>query len=462
MANRTEKDFLGEKEIPDSAYWGIHTQRGLENFPASGQKVRSCLIKALAMVKKACCLANSELGYLENKKSEAMLRACDEIIAGGFAGEFPLDALQGGAGTSTNMNVNEVVANRAIELLGGKKGDYRLVNPIEDVNLHQSTNDVYPTALKVACILLLRSLSAEIASLQQSFQQKEKEFAGVVKIGRTEMKEAVPITMGAEFSAFAEAIARDRWRTFKCEERIRVVNLGGTAVGTGLTAPRKYIFLATEKLREISGLGLSRAENMIDATANQDAFVEISGILKAHAANLIKIANDLRLMNLLGEIELVELAAGSSIMAGKVNPVMLEAVIQSGMQVIANDFLVTQTVSSASMQINEFMPLLANSILGSLEGLISVNPVFSGHINGLRANAERCREYLDRSPAIITPFLPHIGYDQANILLKEFSSSGKQSLRDFLADKLGKELVDNVLLPQNIVSLGYRKDEKNP
>ena len=464
MRYRVEKDMLGEKQVAENAYWGIHTQRAFENFRVSGSCVNAGLIKALVLVKKAAASVNRDLKYLDGKKADAIISACDEMIEGiekcFFLGEFPVDALQGGAGTSANMNVNEVIANRAIELLGGRKGDYSLVNPIEDVNLHQSTNDVYPTALKVACISGLRELSASIEKTQGAFQKKEKEFAGIVKIGRTELQEAVPITLGAEFSAFAEAFGRDRWRTFKCEERLRVVNIGGTAVGTGLTAPRSYIFLVIEKLREITGQGLSRGENLLDATANTDCFVEVSGILKAHASNLIKISNDLRLMNLLGEIELPKVQAGSSIMPGKVNPVILEAAIQAGIKAIANDFIVTEACSKSSLQINEFMPLLAHAMLGSLDMLTHVNNILAPHIEGIKADEEKCREYLDKSPAIITAFLPSIGYEKAEALLKEFSSSGKENLREFLSQKLGKEIVEKTLSPHNLTSLGY-KDDKN-
>ena len=309
MKFRLEKDFLGEKEIPAEAYWGIHTQRALENFPISGHKVHLSLIKALALVKKACCQANVELGCLGSREGGAVSQACDEILGGKWADQFPVDALQGGAGTSTHMNLNEVLANRAIEILGGSRGDYGLIHPIETVNLHQSTNDVYPTAIKVAAVFLLRDLSQAIAKVQGAFQKKEREFARIVKIGRTELQEAVPITLGAEFSAFGEAFARDRWRTFKCEERLRVVNLGGTAVGTGLTSPRSFIFRAVEKLRELTGIGLSRGENLLDATANSDPFVEVSGILKAHASNLIKIGNDLRLLHFPGRNRAAETAA---------------------------------------------------------------------------------------------------------------------------------------------------------
>jgi aspartate ammonia-lyase len=274
---RIENDLLGKLRVPKNAYWGIHTQRAIENFRISGGSVNPSLIRALAHVKRACCLANAETRHLSPEKSELIQKACLEISEGSLADQFPLDALQGGAGTSTNMNVNEVIANRAIELMNGQKGDYGIIHPLEDVNLHQSTNDVYPTAVKVAVIFRLRDLADAVSGLQGAFQEKEKEFAAIVKMGRTELQEAVPITLGAEFSAFAEAIGRDRWRTFKCEERLRVVNLGGTAVGTGLTAPREYIFLVIEKLREVTGMGFSRGENLMGETANADAFVEVAG-----------------------------------------------------------------------------------------------------------------------------------------------------------------------------------------
>jgi aspartate ammonia-lyase len=455
MEYRIEKDSLGELKVPQSVYWGIHTQRALDNFNISGDKVNFSLIKAYCQVKKACVLANQELKLLDNKIAEAIIRACDEIIEGKFADQFPVDALQGGAGTSTNMNVNEVLANRAIEILEGKTGDYTLVDPIEDVNLNQSTNDTYPTALKIAGILKFRELSQNIAELQGSFQRKEKEFAKIVKIGRTELQEAVPITLGQEFSAFSEAIARDRWRVFKCEERLRLVNIGGTAVGTGLSAPRSYIFLVIETLRQVTGLGLSRGETVLDQTANSDSFVEVSGIIKAHAANLLKISRDLRLLNLLQEISLPKLQAGSSVMPGKVNPVILEAVEQVAMKVIANDLIITDVCSRGSLQINEFMPLLAHAFLESLDILIKINLIFAKLVLAIGANEEKCREYFDRSPTIITALLPHVGYEKADQLLKDFSASGKKNLREFLIEKLGGGLIDQVFDPYNLISLGY-------
>ncbi len=461
MTDRIEKDHLGEKKVPASAFWGIHTQRALENFRLSGFRVSSHLIRALVMVKKAACLANRDLGYLPGPKSDAIVAACDEVLAGKLSENWPLDALQGGAGTSTNMNVNEVIANRAIEILGGSKGQYGLVHPIDDVNRHQSTNDVYPTALKVAAILALRELSQKIAELQGVFQQKEKDFAAIVKIGRTELQAAVPMTLGAEFAAFAEAFARDRWRTFKCEERLRIVNIGGTAIGTGLGAPQDYIFLIIEKLREVTGLGLSRGENLVDATANTDPFVEVSGILRAHAANVIKIANDLRLMNLLGEIRVPQLQMGSSIMPGKINPVTLEAAIQAGLKVIANDLLVTEAVTRSTFQINEFMPLLAHAFLESLEILVNTDKVLGGSVSAIQADPEKCREYFDRSEGIVTAFVPYIGYEKAEDLLEAFRASRGKELKSFLEEHLGKATVAQALSPQSLLSLGYRKNGKN-
>lgn len=455
MAYRIEKDLLGELKVPQEAYWGVHTQRALENFPISAVKVNLSLIKGYCLVKKAAALANQELKLLEDKKVRAIIQACEEVIEGKLADQFPVDALQGGAGTSTNMNVNEVLANRAIEILGGRPGEYGLVNPIEDVNLNQSTNDTYPTALKVAAINKFRELSQQIAELQGAFQRKEKEFAKIVKIGRTELQEAVPITLGQEFSAFAESIARDRWRVFKCEERLRLVNIGGTAVGTGLTAPRSYIFLVIETLRQVTGLGLSRGETVLDQTANGDSFVEVSGILKAHAANLLKISRDLRLLNLLQEIELAVAQAGSSIMPGKVNPVILEAVGQVAMKVIANDLVITEAASQGSLQINEFLPVLSNALLESLDILVNINRIFAAHVLAVKANEEKCREYFDQSPGIITALLPRIGYEKAEALLEEFKASGKKNLREFLSDKLGKELIERVFDPYNLISLGY-------
>ncbi|OGJ92478.1 MAG: aspartate ammonia-lyase [Candidatus Raymondbacteria bacterium RifOxyC12_full_50_8] len=459
MNYRTEKDLLGELNVPADAYYGIHAQRAVVNFSLTGEKTAPALIKALAMVKKACCRANSDLGFLEQGITHAIEQACDRIIAGDFADQFPVDALQGGAGTSTNMNVNEVIANLAIESLGRGKGDYAMVHPLAHVNMHQSTNDTYPTALKVALIYGVRSLSAAIAGLQGAVQEKEKAFADIVKMGRTELQDAVPMTLGAEFSAYADALARDRWRTFKCEERLRFVNIGGTAVGTGLTAPQSYIFLVIEKLREITGLGLSRGENAVDQTANADCLVEVSAILKAHACTLIKMANDLRLSHYLGEIQLPPVQQGSSIMPGKINPVITEAAMQAGMKVIANDALVSDAITRSTGQIVEFLPLAAHALLGSIDLLTRTNSMVASHVAGITADSASCGAAIKKSPSIVTAFLPAIGYERAQELVREFHAANRSDFYTFLEEKLGKELVEKTLSAATLTALGYKLSE---
>ncbi|MDP3050555.1 MAG: aspartate ammonia-lyase, partial [Eubacteriales bacterium] len=315
-------------------------------------------------------MANVEAGLLDDRRGAAITRAAEELAEGRWRDQIIVDALQGGAGTSTNMNVNEVLANRAIELLGGEKGDYRVIHPLDHVNLGQSTNDVYPTALRVAAIQQGRGLAQAMAELQGALQAKEKEFAAILKIGRTELQEAVPVTLGQEFGAWAEAIARDWWRLYKAEERLRQVNLGGTAVGTGLNASRRYTYRVIEILRELTGFGLARAENTFEATQNADVFVEVSGFLKAASVNLAKIAGDLRLLASgpragLGEIKLPPVQAGSSIMPGKFNPVIPEMVTQAAYQTMANDLAVSLAAASGQLELNAFLPLIAHNLLQS-------------------------------------------------------------------------------------------------
>ncbi|MDD2709121.1 MAG: lyase family protein [Verrucomicrobiae bacterium] len=457
MSGRREHDLLGELEIPAEVYWGIHTARALANFPFDGVRAPGVLIKAMSWVKQACCQANRELGYLEPPLADALERACKEVAEGRWQEQFPLSAMQGGAGTSTNMNLNEVLANRALEILGRQRGDYAALHPIGHVNLHQSTNDVYPTALKIAAIFGVRGLSQTAAALQGALQRREKEFAAVVMVGRTEMQEAVPMTMGGQFSSFAEAIARDRWRTFKCEERLRVVNLGGTAVGTGLTAPRDYIFLAIEKLRVITGLGLSRAENGLDQTANADAFVEVSGMLDAHACNLIKMAGDLRRLHFLGEIEMEAVQAGSSVMPGKVNPILTEAVISAGIKARANHGVIAECAARGTFQICEWLPLLASALLENLELLEKADAILLRVVEGLEVNASLCSSRMEESPMLITAFVPEVGYPRAEELAWEYQAGPQGGFRRFLEGRLGKELVDRVLTPENLMALGHRR-----
>jgi aspartate ammonia-lyase len=462
---RIETDSLGEFRVPKDALYGIHTARALINFPLTSQPCAPALIRGMALVKLACVQTNAGLGFLEEGLANAIDQACSELAEGQHRDAVLVDALQGGAGTSLNMNVNEVIANRAEEILGGQRGEYRHVHPVHHVNLHQSTNDVFPTALRIAAIESLHRLEKSIAALQTASQTKEKEFSGIIKVGRTQLQDACPITLGAEFSAWAEAFGRDRWRVFKCEERLRVINLGGTAIGTGLTAPRDYIFRVTEKLREITRLGLSRSENLVDATQNADVFVEVSGILKAHAVNLFKISSDLRLMASgphagLGEISLPPVQVGSSVMPGKVNPVICEAVGQSAMQVISQDMAVTLAAQSGQLELNAFLPLVAHALLGNLSLLERACTIFRERcVDGIKANAARCSELLEHSHAQVTALVPALGYELAAEVAKEAQQTN-QTIRAVVLTRalIAPQVLDRLLSADAMTALGYVKE----
>jgi aspartate ammonia-lyase len=464
---RLEHDLLGELKIPAHILYGIHTVRALENFPLSGRRVHAGLVHAFGAVKLACAKANRELNCWPEEKAAAIEHACEEMLSGTLDEWIIVDALQGGAGTSTNMNVNEVLANRALQLLGKPLGAYETVSPLDDINLHQSTNDTYPTALKVAAIYGVQALDAELVKLQEAFQAKEKEFAHIVKVGRTQLQDAVLTTLGREMSAYAEAFARDRWRVYKCEERLRVVNLGGTAIGTGLAAPRQYIFRASEHLRAITRLGIARAENLIDATQNADVFTEVSGILKACAVNLIKIANDLRLLSSgpeagLGEIRLPARQAGSSIMPGKVNPVIPEAAIQAAMTVMGNDQIIAQACAAGNLELNAFLPLVADCLLGSLDLLKNGCRIFREFcVDGIVADEQRCRAHVDGSSAVLTALLPTLGYERASEIARESAVLGK-SVRELILSKniLRADELDAAITPENVCRLGMAQPLK--
>lgn len=452
MKTRVEHDLLGAMEVPAEAYYGIHTLRSHENFGLSGVRLHPELIRALAEVKKACALANLRTGHLDEPRTNAICAACDEIASGKHREEFITDAFQGGAGTSANMNANEVVANVAIEHMGGQKGDYSIVHPLDHVNLAQSTNDVFPTAVKLAAIRLLVLASHAMGDLQRALQEKESEFAHVLKIGRTEMQDAVPVTLGQEFAAWAQAVQRDWWRLYKVEERLRQVNLGGTAVGTGLNADRRYVYIVVDILREISGVSLARAENMMDVTQNQDVFVEVSGLVKAAAVNMAKIASDLRIMSSgpragIGEIRLPALQAGSSIMPGKVNPVVTEAVSQASFQIMANDQAITLAAMSGQLELNAFLPMLSHNLFQSLHLLSAAAELLSEKcVKGIVADEERCTELVENSFAMLTALSPYIGYEAASQLAQEASASGK-TIREIALEKghFTKEQLDVIL-----------------
>lgn len=463
MAFRSETDLLGTRDVPADALWGIHTLRAVENFPLARRPVNPRLIQAFGAVKLAAAQTNHELGRWDASTFAAIETACREMLAGQLNEHVVVDALQGGAGTSTNMNVNEVLANRALQQLGRPLGDYQTVSPHDDLNLHQSTNDTYPTALRVAAIMGLHDLEHSVVTLVEAFQAKEKQLADVVKIGRTELQDAVLMTLGREMAAYGEAIARDRWRIYKCEERLRVVNLGGTAIGTGLGAPRQYIFRVVEHLRQITGLGLARAENLIDATQNADALVEVSGILRTLAVNLLKIANDLRLLSSgphagLGDIRLPPRQAGSSIMPGKVNPVIPEAVAQAAMVVIANDQMVVQAIGGGNLELSQFMPLAADSLLGSIDLLGNACGIFAKHcVAGIEADAERCRRSTQTSTALLTALIDRIGYDRAEQIAHAAAEPGDpQSIRQLVIDRgwLTAEELDALTSPERVTRLG--------
>lgn len=464
---RVERDLLGEIEVPAGAYYGIHTQRALQNFPVSSFPAPRELIAALAEVKQACALANMQAGLLDRKTGEAIMAAAKEVAAGALADQFVVDAFQGGAGTSTNMNVNEVLANRAIEILGGRKGDYGIVDPIGHVNLSQSTNDVYPTALKVSAIRLVIALSETIARLQGALQKKEQEFAGVLKLGRTEMQDAVPVTLGQEFGAFAEAFTRDRWRLFKVEERLRQVNLGGTAVGTGLNAKREYIYAAIDELQNITGLGIARAENMVDVTQNADVFVEVSGLVRAAAVNLAKVSSDMRLLSMgprggLAEIRLPGLQEGSSIMPDKVNPVITEMATSVAFQVISHDHAITLAASSGQLELNAFLPLIAFNLLTELKLLINAVSIFRTHlVEGVEADEKRCRKWLEESLCLAAALAPYIGHEKAGEISKAAREEGR-TIGDAAVEKgyFSKEEIEAIFQPHELTRPGIAGSKK--
>ncbi|WP_432736907.1 aspartate ammonia-lyase [Maridesulfovibrio sp. FT414] len=465
-AFRIERDCLGEMEIPADAYYGIHTRRAMLNFPLSGLRMHARFIRAFAQVKEACAAVNVELSFMEERIGKAVITACRDVSSGLLDDSLTVDPYQGGAGTSANMNINEVIANRAIELLGGQLGDYALVHPVHHVNMHQSTNDVFPTALKVAALGMLTDLEKEVSLLQGELQKKESEFSEVVKVGRTQLMDAVPMTLGMTFGAFAEAVSRDRWRIFKCRERIKKVNLGGTAIGTGLGAPRAYVLRVAAELKNISGLPVSRAENLIDATQNVDSLVEVSGMLKSYAVNLMKISNDLRLLGsgpqtAFGEIGLPALQAGSSIMAGKINPVMPEAVAQVSLQVMGNDQVITLAASMGQLELNQFMPLLAQNLLGSLSLLVNATRSFARNcVQGIVADAQRCRDHVESSAALATVLVPFLGYETVETILEGCRKSGR-SLREEVVFRgiTDQDEVDKILSPQRLCKQGFTPDE---
>jgi aspartate ammonia-lyase len=426
-ATRLEHDLLGDYQVPISAYWGVHTARAVDNFPISGVPIghyRS-LIRALAIVKQATAQANFELGELTEEINEAISKACQEVAEGKFDSEFVVDAIQGGAGTSTNMNANEVIANRAIEILGGTKGDYDIVHPLNHVNKSQSTNDVYPTALKLALILEINELLKAMAHLQGAFQGKANEFKDVIKMGRTQLQDAVPMTLGQEFATFSRMTMEDIQRLQETIPLLREINLGGTAIGTGLNAPAGYAQKACSILSKLSGFDFVVAEDMVEATQDAGVFVMVSGVLKRIAVKLSKTSNDLRLLSSgpragLDEINLPPRQAGSSIMPGKVNPVIPEVVNQIAFAVIGNDVTVTMAAEAGQLQLNAFEPIMCRALMMSITQLRQGCYVLADAcVSGITANVEKLRLSVEQSIGLVTAISPVLGYENATIVAQK-------------------------------------------
>lgn len=463
---RIEKDFLGEKNVPADAYYGIQTLRAVENFPITGYRIHGELIKALAMVKKAAALANMEVGRLYKGLGEVIIKAADEIIDGEWHDQFIVDPIQGGAGTSINMNANEVIANRALEILGEQKGDYFKLSPNTHVNMAQSTNDAFPTAMHISVLSLLEQLLETMKVMHQVFEDKADEFDSFIKMGRTHLQDAVPIRLGQEFKAYSRVIARDIKRIENTKNSLYEVNMGATAVGTGLNANPKYIKRVVEHLAEISGLPLVNAEHLVDATQNTDAYTEVSAALKVCMMNMSKIANDLRLMASgprvgFNEISLPARQPGSSIMPGKVNPVMAEVINQVAFQVIGNDNTVCLASEAGQLELNVMEPVLIFNLIQSISIMNNAFQVFTEYcVKGIEANKEKLQQDVDQSVGIITAVNPHLGYEVVARIAREAILTGKSVRELCLAyDVLTEEELDLILNPYEMTNPGIAAEE---
>ena len=461
MEFRVEKDSIGTKDVPENVYYGVQSLRAAENFHITGLNMHPEIINSLAYIKKAAAITNCEAGLLDKRRTQAIVQACDEILEGKFREDFIVDPIQGGAGTSLNMNANEVIANRAIEILGGKKGDYSVVNPNDHVNCGQSTNDVIPTAGKMTSLRLLKKLKKQLLRLHSALEQKADEFDSVIKMGRTQLQDAVPIRLGQEFKAYSVAILRDLNRMDKAMDEMRTLNMGGTAVGTGLNADESYLRRIVPNLSEISGMDLVQAYDLIDATQNLDSFVAVSGAVKACAVTLSKIANDLRLMSSgpragFGEINLPAKQNGSSIMPGKVNPVIPEVVNQVAFNAIGNDMTITMAAEAGQLELNAFEPIIFYCLFQSIDTIAyAVNTFVDNCVIGITANETRCRYFVENSVGIITAICPYVGYQKAAEIAKEAIKTG-ESVRKLIIEKglLTKEQMDEILEPVQMTEPG--------
>ena len=455
--HRIEHDLLGDREIPAAAYYGVHTLRALENFAISGISIAVYpdLIRALAQIKQAAAQSNQQLGLLDAVRANAIVAACNEVIAGQWHDQFVVDVIQGGAGTSTNMNANEVIANRGLEILGHAKGQFQYLHPNEHVNMSQSTNDVYPTALKLATYVGIFRLVDTMAYLRQAFERKAEEFADVLKMGRTQLQDAVPMTLGQEFSTYAVMLGEDEERLREAALLIREMNLGATAIGTGINAHPDYAAIVCSKLVEISGIPVLTAPNLIEATQDCGSFVQLSGVLKRVAVKLSKVCNDLRLLSSgpragFNEINLPARQAGSSIMPGKVNPVIPEVVNQIAFEVIGNDTTVTFAAEAGQLQLNAFEPIIAHSLFKSVLHLSNGCKTLADYcVDGITANRDALRASVERSIGIVTALNPYIGYANATEIAAEAHLSGRGVAEIVLERRLmSPEQLADVLHPE--------------
>ncbi|MBZ4650914.1 aspartate ammonia-lyase [Thermosipho sp. (in: thermotogales)] len=453
---REEKDYLGKVEIEDDKLYGISSYRAHKLFPETGEKFDERFIWAYFMIKKAAATLNKELGYLDSNIADAIISTCDEWKT--LKDHIIVDPLSGGAGTSVNMNINEVIANRASQLLNKEIG---YVKPIEHVNLHQSTNDTFVTAGKIAIIVRLRELIDQIIKLQEIIQAKEKEFYRIRKVGRTQLMDGPPIMLGQEFGAWADALARDRWRLNKVEERIRNVNIGGTAIGTGIGAPKNYVLKIVNVLREICNVKIAKADNLIDATQNMDVFSEIHGLLKALSVNLYKISNDIRLLSSgpntsIGELILPKVQIGSSIMPGKNNPVVPEYVMQISLVVFSHDSMINHASALGNLELNQFSPLIVHYTLKSINLFKNACYSLSNYIENIKANEERCRENLEKSISNLTPLINIFGYNEVSQAVKESNYDVDKAIK-LLSEKfsISVEDIKKKINPDNLTKLGF-------
>ena len=455
---RIEKDSIGEKQVPINAYYGVQSLRAKENFCISGKKVNPELVKATVEIKKAAAITNAKAGVLSKQRADAMCWACDQILQGGYEESFIVDAIQGGAGTSLNMNVNEVVANLAIEKLNGQKGDYTIVHPNDHVNCGQSTNDVYPSAGKIAIIRLLTKAICSLEKFYNAIMDKSEQFKDVIKMGRTEMQDAVPVSFGQTFKAYACSIQRDIKRFKQAVQVMSSLNMGGTAIGTCINADKYYVENIVEELSKVCGLQFSQADDLVDSTQNLDVFVVVSSMVKACAVNLSKMANDLRLMSSgprtgFGEINLPAKQNGSSIMPGKVNPVIPEVINQIAFNAIGNDATVTMACEAGQLELNAFEPIIFYCLFESIETITNGVEVFRKDcIEGITVNVQKCVEELESSVGIVTALCPYVGYAKASELAKKAIKEGKKIRQVIIEEKiLDENLLNQVLDPSKMI-----------